>query len=208
MVVRYVDDERIVPLAGWSIQEVEAIVQGLTEGDWEAYYEVVGGSSDVVGDEPEISTGQPSASASSCDFVPGNLAWSFAGLGLAVALQLVGFRLFLWVLALGWLAGLAKRIQDVDRRSFRGSHGGSSSVSGLTGSWRLLLLILWIFIGAISPASAVGIVDVRYKGVASGLVDSLEGERRRSSAVEKELSGEGFADYCEFCVGDHHPVFW
>ena len=208
LVVRYVDDERVVPLAGWSIQEVEAIVQGLTEGDWEAYYEVVGGSSDVVGDEPELSTGQPSASASSCDFVPGNLAWSFAGLGLAVALQLVGFRLFLWVLALGWLTGLAKRIQDVDRRSFRGSHGGSSSVSGLTGSLRLLFLILWIFIGAISPASAVGIVDVRYERVVSGLGDSLEGERRRSSAVEKELSGEGFADYCELCVGDHHPVFW
>ena len=45
LVVRYCDDEHIVPLVGWSLGDIETIVQGLTEGDWEAYYGVIGSSS-------------------------------------------------------------------------------------------------------------------------------------------------------------------
>ena len=47
LVVTYVDDVNRVPLPGWTVEEVETIVQGLQTGDWSLFQEMMAESRDV-----------------------------------------------------------------------------------------------------------------------------------------------------------------
>ena len=96
----------------------------------------------------------------------------------------------------------------VDQGRFRSSYGGSGSGLRLTGVWRLLFLILWVFFGGVSPAGAVSLSGVEPGVAAFGLGNPLDGEGLRGSAVEKGFVEIRLRSGDVFCYGDHCPVFW
>ena len=213
LVVRYCDDEHIVPLVGWSLGDIETIVQGLTEGDWEAYYGVIGSSSNQGEGELTTSlssqhTSAPESGAASSGDAVGDGISSCLMLSVVVVLPFAGFGACLLLLVVTWLVGVARRIHDVDQGRFRSSYWGSGSGLRLTGVWRLLFLFLWVFFGGVSPAGAVSLSGVEHGVAAFGLGNPLDGEGLRGSAVEKGFVEIRLRSGDAFCYGDHCPVFW
>ena len=86
----YADDTVTVPLVGWSREDVETIVQGLTTGDWSSFVQVTEEVPDSR-DSPGSSTDPPPASARRWRGVRGLQGFFEGGRGLLWSLFVLWF---------------------------------------------------------------------------------------------------------------------